>query len=43
MYQEEAISDVVRRALASALGLMAPAIVMSVVGLRRLRRYPIVV
>jgi ABC-2 type transport system permease protein len=41
-YQEEATAAVARRVLASGLGMMLPAAMMAWIGLRRLRRYPVV-
>jgi ABC-2 type transport system permease protein len=41
-YREEATTDVARRILVGLLGLTAPAVCVAVLGLRRLRRYPIV-
>lgn len=42
VYQEERTSAVARRVLIGWLGLIAPAPVMAWIGLRRLRRYPVV-
>ena len=42
IYQEESTSTVARRVLTGWLGLMVPAAVMAWIGLRRLRRYPVV-
>jgi ABC-2 type transport system permease protein len=42
IYQEEDTSTVARRVLTGWLGLMVPAAVMAWIGLRRLRRYPVV-
>ena len=41
-YQEEATAAVVRRVLIAALGMVIPAVLMAFIGLRRLRRYPVV-
>jgi ABC-2 type transport system permease protein len=39
VYIEEQVASVVRRVLIGCLGLMAPAVVIALIGLRRLRAY----